>query len=473
MAAPLKADLCIIGAGAGGVAAAIAAAARGARVILIERSMTGGGRLNAGCVPARALMTAARRAHDRADPGPSGNGQVSPSPVDLQAVQAQIRGIVARLAPNDSIERLSGLGVRVIQGAARFVDMYTVGVGETEIQARRFVVATGSRPSVPLIPGLAGTPYLTNETIFDLTEVPRHLIVLGATAVGLPFAQAFRRFGADVTVVDQGTALEHEDAECTGAVLGQLEREGATIRTAANVTHVRSAAGKVELVLDNAGMTETIEGSHLLLATGRTPNMEGLALEGARIYFTDRGILTDKRMRTTGNKRVYAIGDVAGGPQFTHVATYHAGLVVGDALGRKRGRVSYRCVPRVIYTDPEIARVGLSEAVARRRRRPIRVRRWSYQDNDRAQAERTAYGHIKVITDPDGLILGVSIVGDRAGDLINVWTLALERNLKIDAMADLIVPYPTLSEIGKRAARTPMPHGLTRPLLQRIIDLLR
>lgn len=474
MAEQLTPDICVIGAGSGGLSVAAAAAAFGVPVVLIERGKMGGDCLNYGCVPSKALLAAAKRAHAIESDDRFGI-KVPRGKVDFAKVNEHVHGVIGAIAPNDSQERFTGLGVRVIKGEARFKDARTVAVGEEfEIKARRFVIATGSSPAAPPIPGLDTTPYLTNESIFDLTQCPKHLIVIGAGPIGLELAQAHRRLGAEVTVLEAAKPLAKDDPECAAIVLDQLAREGVAIRSGVKIARVeRRRGGRVRVVLDAPAGEEILEGSHLLVATGRRANVAELGLEAANIDFEDRGIRVDKRLKTT-NRRVYAIGNaVLGGLQFTHMANYHAGLVIRNALFRLPVDVRKGVVPWVTYTDPELAQAGLSEDEARQRYGTIRVLRWPYHENDRAQAERTTPGHIKVITDKRGRILGATIVGAQAGELITAWTLAITQGLKVNAMLGLVVPYPTLSEIGKRAALTYFTPSLTSTWVRRIISLMR
>jgi len=455
----LTPDLCVIGAGAGGLSVAAAAAALGAPVVLIEQGRMGGDCLNYGCVPSKALIAAARRVAELRH-APTFGVTADAVQVDFAKVRTHVHGTIGTLAPNDSVARFTALGVRVIAGHAEFRDPNTVVVGETAIAARRFVIATGSSPAVPPIPGLAQTPYLTNETIFDLTTLPEHLVVIGAGPVGLELAQAFRRLGSAVTVIDAATPLAKDDPECAATVLCPDTR----------ITKISGNAQTIRLTLD--GTSEPIEGSHLLVATGRAPNVANLGLEHAGIAVTPHGITVDRQLRTT-NRRVYAIGDVAGGPQFTHLANYHAGIVLRHALFRLPVRASDAALLWVTYTDPELAQVGLTEAEAKRRGLTVRVLRWPYHENDRAQIEQATRGHIKVLTTGRGRILGASIVGREAGELISIFTLAIAQRLNIRALAGVMVPYPTLAEIGKRAAMSHFTPGLTRPMVRRIIGWLR
>ena len=471
MAERLQPDICVIGAGSGGLSVAAAAAAFGVSVALVEKDKMGGECLNTGCVPSKALIAAGKRAHALADARAFGVSAGSAG-IDFAKVHHHVHDVIAAIAPNDSKERFNGLGVRVIAGAARFKDRNTVVVGDgIEIAARRFVIATGSSPALPPIAGLEAVPYLTNETVFDLTARPEHLVVIGAGAIGLELAQAFHRLGAAVTVLEAGEPLAREDGECAAIVLDARAREGVIVRSYVTVARVEGTGAKIKVVLAGDG-EEAIEGSHLLIATGRRANPDGLALEQARIACDRNGIVVNKRLKTT-NRRVYAIGDVAGRGQFTHLANYHAGLVIRNALFRLPVKVNADLVPRVTFTDPELAHVGLTEAQARARGLSIRLLRWPYHENDRAQTERETVGHIKVVTDGRGNIRGATIVGAGAGELITTWTLAIDRGLPIRALAGIIVPYPTLPEIGKRAAITYFTPSLTNVWVRRIIALLR
>jgi pyruvate/2-oxoglutarate dehydrogenase complex dihydrolipoamide dehydrogenase (E3) component len=477
MAEQLTPDLCIIGAGSGGLSVAAAAAALGVPVVLIEKAKMGGDCLNVGCVPSKALIASAKRAEAMRSAAPFGIKPQKPG-VEFYQVNDHIQDVIAAIAPNDSRERFTGLGVRVIEGEARFTDAKTVAVGDQfEIKARRFVIAAGSRPAVPPIPGLDNTPYLTNETVFEMRERPKHLIVIGAGAIGLELAQAFRRLGSDVTVLEAAAPLAGEDPECAAVVLDALAREGVTVRSDVTVTKVKRARNRIEVELEVAGTDgkktiEMVGGSDLLVAAGRRPAVEGLGLDAAGINFSGSGIHVDKRLRTT-NKSVYAIGDVTGSAHFTHAANHHAGLVIRHALFRLPVKVDPTAIPRVIFTDPELAHVGLPEDQARQRVKTIRVLRWPYHENDRAQAERETSGHIKVITDKNGKILGATIVGACAGELITAWTLAISQRLNIRAFAGIVVPYPTLSEIGKRAAISFYTPRLSSPWVRRILGFLQ
>jgi pyruvate/2-oxoglutarate dehydrogenase complex dihydrolipoamide dehydrogenase (E3) component len=469
----LKPDICVIGAGSGGLSVAAAASAFGVSVVLIEEGRMGGDCLNYGCVPSKALIAAARRAGAGLTSGKFGVD--SQAKVDFSRTRDHIRKVIAAVAPNDSAQRFGGLGVRVIAGSARFTDPATVMVGESiAVQARRFVIATGSSPAIPPIPGLAQTPYLTNETIFGLQELPAHLVVIGGGPSGLELGQAFRRLGAQVTVIEAAQPLAKHDAECAQLVVDALLRDGIEIRAPARVQSVQQTSScGVELAVKCGDAEERITGSHLLVAAGRAPNVTGLGLEEAKVDFTPAGIVVDGSLQTT-NRRVYAIGDAAaGGMMFTHVANYHAGLVIRHALLRLPVKARYNAVSWVTFTDPELAHVGLTDEQARDQGHRIRVMRWPYCENDRAQAERTTDGHVKAVTTAGGSVLGATIVGAHAGELIAPWALAISQGLNIRAMAETVVPYPTFCEINKRAAMMFFAPVAANPTVRRMIQWLR
>jgi len=467
----LKPDLCVIGAGSGGLSVAAAAAQFGVPVVLIEKGRMGGDCLNYGCVPSKALLAAGKRA-DAVRTASTFGIDVIEAQVDHARVHDHVHGVIAAIAPNDSVERFTGLGVRVIEAQANFLDKNTVEAGRFLIRARRFVVATGSSPVIPPIPGLDEVPYYTNETIFDVSERIQHLIVLGGGPIGMEIAQAHRMLGAHVTVIDAATILGREDPEAARIVIDRFTDAGIMLKPGTRVERVEKAVQGVGVHVGKQGETEIIKGSHLLVATGRKPTVKGLSLERAGIVFDARGIKVNSRLRTT-NPRVYAIGDVIGGQQFTHLANYHAGIVIRNVLFRMRAKVG-AAIPRVTFTDPELAQIGLTEDEARTRyRRRIRILRWPYADNDRAQAEHVTHGFIKVITRPDGRILGSTIVGAEAGELIQLWVMALAKDMRIGDLTGLVLPYPTLSELSKRVAYTFYQPTLTKRWLRTIIDLLR
>jgi len=446
-------DLAVIGAGAAGLSTAYVAARLGLRVALIERGRMGGECLNVGCVPSKALLAAAHAAHAVRRAGRYGIQAPAPG-VDWAAVQAHVHGAIAALAPADSIERYTGLGATVLQGTARFVarDALAVTGAETtrRLTARRIVVATGSRPVVPDIPGLDRVPFLTNDTLFDLPAAPEHLLILGGGAIGLEMAQAHVRLGCRVTLVQSGVIGAKEDPDLVAGLRSALQGDGVVIMEQAAVVAVRP--GPVLVLADG----RTVAGSHLLVAVGRRPTLEGLDLEAGRVAASPRGVVTDRGLRSRTNRSVYAAGDVADpagvGPRyFTHVGSYHAGIIVRRTMFRLPARIDYAALPRVTYTDPELAQVGLTEAEARAAGHAAETLCWPLRENDRAVAEGDMAGLVKLVV-AGNRVLGAGILAPHAGEMIGAWTLAITQGIKPSALAGMIVPYPTRAEAGKRAA---------------------
>ena len=465
-AGPLTPDLCVIGAGSAGLAVAAGAVQMGARVVLIERGRMGGDCLNYGCVPSKSLIAAAKLANLWRHGGEFGVFYEPPR-IDFAGVADSVARVIASIAPNDSQDRFERLGVKVIRAEAHFVDRRTVEAGGTVIRPRRFVIATGSQPVVPPISGLDRVLYFTNETVFANRELPEHLIVIGGGPVGIELAQAHRRLGSAVTVIDAGPLLPREDTELASQLVARLAGEGIAFKPSVGVERVERDGPASIVVLANS---ERVTGSHLLIAAGRRPDTAALSLDKASIEATPHGIKVDARLRTT-NRRAFAIGDAAGGPQFTHVALYHAGIVIRNALFRLPARVDYRALPWVTYTDPELAQAGLTEAAAREQG-AIQVLRWPFADNDRAHTERDTAGEVKIVTKRNGRIIGATILGLGAGDLILPWALAISQKLKIGAMANLVVPYPTRGEAGKRAAGAYYTSTLFSPRTRRLVRFL-
>ena len=448
MSKDVDCDVCVIGAGAAGLTVAGGAARFGLRTILFERDRMGGDCLNYGCVPSKALLAAAHRAQSARDGARF--GVHAKLEVDFPAAMAHVRSAIAAIAPHDSAERFESWGVKIIKADARFTGAREVRGGGYAVRAKRIVIAAGSRPALPAILGLPETPHLTNENIFFLEQRPAHLLILGGGPIGVEMAQAFRRLGSEVTLFERGEILPKDDADARALVRARLRTDGVALRENVEVMRAAAEAAGVTLTLRAAG--ERISGSHLLVAAGRAPSVEGLALEAAGVAFDDKGIRVDAHMRTS-NRRVYAIGDIAQGPRFTHVASYHARIVLKNALFRIPAKVNYDALPWVTYTEPELAQVGLNEAEARKRYGgAVRVIRPEFSDNDRAVAEGTEEGFMKVVTRGDGRILGVTLVGPHAGELIHAWALAIAQKRKLSAFNDLILPYPTLGEISQAAA---------------------
>ncbi|MEM6548845.1 MAG: FAD-dependent oxidoreductase [Pseudomonadota bacterium] len=450
MAGTITTDLCILGAGSGGLSVAAGAVQMGATVTLIEGGKMGGDCLNYGCVPSKALIAAGKKAHAHRHSGPFGVAEHEPE-IDYAAAMGHVQHAIDAIAPHDSVERFEGLGVRVIQAWGKFVGPTEVEAGEHRVKARRVIISTGSSPFVPPIPGLSDTPHLTNETLWENRIRPDKLLVIGGGPIGLEMAQAHRRLGSEVVVLEAARALAKDDPEVAEVALARLRGEGIEIREGTKVVEVGGQTGTITATLEGG---EQVAGTHLLVAVGRKANVDGLDLEKASIAYTAKGVTVDKGLRSTTNRKVYAIGDVAGGLQFTHVAGWHAGLVVRNALFRLPvSAANTKHVPWATYTDPEIAHVGLTEVQARQQfGDKIEVHRFKFADNDRGQAERETDGLIKMVACSRGQIHGVSIVGPSAGDLIGLWALAISKRLKVAAVAGFVAPYPTYGEVSKRVA---------------------
>ncbi len=450
----VQTDICVIGAGSGGLSVAAGAVQMGASVVLIEKGKMGGDCLNTGCVPSKAILAAGHAAQTMRDARYFGIEAVEPN-VDWEKVHKHIHDVIAQIAPNDSVERFEGLGVNVIQAAAEFIDENTIKAGDSIIQAKYFVVATGSSAFVPPIDGVHDVPYFTNDNIFDKKEKVEHLIVIGGGPIGIELAQAHRRLGAKVTVIEVMKLLAKDDPDLTAIVIEQLSKEGINFHEGVNNLRFEQHDDGIHAFFDEDDGDKIqdcdIQGSHLLIATGRKANVNGLNLEAANVTYSPRGIEVDARLRSS-NKRVFAIGDVAGPYQFTHMAAYQAGIIIRNMLFKLPAKVDYSAVPWVTYTDPELAHVGLTEADVKAQGKEVRILKWSFEENDRAQAEQRTEGLVKVMVTPKGLILGASIVGLHAGELIQPWILAISQKMKIGAMASAIAPYPTLAEVNKRIA---------------------
>ena len=440
-------DVIVIGAGAAGLTVAGGCGRLGLRVALIERGKMGGECLNTGCVPSKALLAAARRAQAMRG---TAMGVTGCEPViDFVDVRAHVTAAIATIAPHDSAARFTAWGVEVIRGEARFTGPRSIAVeGRGELLAPRIVLAVGSRPAVPPIPGLADTPYLTNETLFDLQALPRHLLVLGGGAIGLEMAQAFRRLGAAVTVIEADRMLGQADAEAAEVVLRRLAAEGVILRAGAQVIRAAPAPDGVVLELR---MGDAISASHLLIAAGRRPNLDGLRLDLAGVVAEPNGIRVDAYRRTS-QKHIYAIGDCRAGPRLTHAAGRDGALVVG-AIGfglRSRARARDETLPSVIYTEPELAQLGLTEAAARAQHPDVQVLREAFTENDRAVTDGATAGFIKVIK-AGRRVLGVTLVGTGVGELVLPWSLLMGK-ASLWGLSGTVVPYPTRSELSKAVA---------------------
>lgn len=494
----LEFQLCVIGAGSAGLSVAAGAAQLGLKTILVEQhirteildgGVLGGDCLHTGCVPSKALLTAAKSAHANQHPKP-GLIQTQPIKIDFAAVQAQVQQAIATIAPHDSVKRFENLGVKVIAGHAEFLNGNQIqikhkGKIKAKVKARYFVLAIGSKAAIPPIPGLDKEKILTHETIFNLTVLPKHLIILGGGPIGVEMAQAHQRLGAKVSLIQKPELLANADHKAVALVRQSLLADGIDIYEHANVTEVSHDKNdiRVKLTTHSHGKTKehNISGSHLLIAAGRKTEWHGLHAEKAGVKFQHNGKVKLNAKLQTDNRRIYVAGDAAGGPQFTHAAGYHAGIIIRNICFKMRAKVNYNALPAVTYTSPELAQVGLTEQMAKAQfgAHAIAVSQWDFAQNDRAIAEHDTVGFAKIIIGKKGKsrnkILGATIVGTGAGDLIASIGLAIDNQLKLTQLAGLFAAYPTRSEIVKRAAGayfTPLLFSAKTRWLVKLLQLL-
>jgi pyruvate/2-oxoglutarate dehydrogenase complex dihydrolipoamide dehydrogenase (E3) component len=462
-------DLVVVGAGTAGLVSAAGAAGLGARVALVERALMGGDCLNVGCVPSKALLRAARAAAGARAAGGYGVRVPPGTEVDFPVVMERMRRLRASIAPNDSARRFRELGVDVFLGHGRFVAPDAIQVEGRRLSFVRAVIATGARAAAPPIPGLAEAGYLTNETVFALTELPRRLVVIGGGPIGCELAQAFARFGSHVTLLQRSAQLlPREDADAARFVERALERDGVELFVGARATGAEPAVGGTRVLFERAGERDAREVDAILVGVGRAPNVEDLGLETARVAYDEReGVRVDDRLRTT-NSRVYAAGDVCSARKFTHVSDAHARLVIRNALFGGRARVSALVVPWCTYTDPELAHVGLYESEARRRGVPVRTFVQDLADVDRAVLDGDE-GFVKVhVRKGTDRILGATIVARHAGEMLSEITLAMVGGMGLAKLAETIHPYPTQAEAVRKVADAWNRTRLT-PLAKRVL----
>jgi pyruvate/2-oxoglutarate dehydrogenase complex dihydrolipoamide dehydrogenase (E3) component len=442
-------DLCVIGAGAAGLSAAAGAAQLGLSVVLFEEGDMGGDCLNTGCVPSKALIAAAKAAHAMRENVRLGIANAQ-AVVNWDKVRGHIDGVIDTIAPIDSQERFEGLGCIVLREHAVFVDKTTVESPSARVQARRFVIATGARAAVPPIPGLATTPFLTNETVFRQETLPESLIVLGGGVIGVELGQAFARLGTKVTIIEAMTIMGAQEPEAVDLVRDALAKDGVEVLEGSKAISVTGDTKAISVTLED-GSTHTAQ--RLLVAVGRAARVENLGLEAGGIAFSRKGVETDAKLRSTTNRRVWALGDIAGKEQLTHAAGFHASVFVRTALFKAPATAHVAHMPAVAYCSPEVARIGLSEVQAKAQfGDAVKTTRADFHDNDRAQTERATEGFCKLVIGKGGKILGATIVGEGAGEAIQLVGLAMANKKGVGALTALISPYPTRSEIVKRAA---------------------
>ena len=465
-------DICIIGAGSGGLSVAAGASQLGLKTALIEKAEMGGDCLNTGCVPSKALLEAAKVAQAFRKSGVFGIKPQEPE-INFSDVKDHVFNVIGVIEPHDSQERFEGLGVTVIREEAKFIDAHSVQAGDQVIHARYFVIATGSRAAIPPIEGLETEKAFTNENLFDLREKPDHLVVIGGGPIGIEMAQAHRRLGCKVSILDMGPIAPNDDPELVYILRKQLTDEGLKLHENINVKSVQHEGNNVTVTIEKDGQQINITGSHLLVAAGRIPNTS-IDLEKAGIQYDKQGIIVDARLRTS-QKHIFAAGDVAGGPQFTHVAGHHAGIIIRNICFKFPAKVNYAALPWVTYSDPELANVGLTEAMAIETfgKDTVKTISWHFDENDRAQASKRTEGMIKVVANKKGKILGAAIIGPHAGELIGIWSLAITKGMKLKDITSIIAPYPTLGEISKRAAGSWFTPSLFSDRTRFIVNLLQ
>ena len=462
----LRPEVCVLGGGPAGYMAALGAAAMRVSTILVEKDELGGAAAR-GSIPLQALIAAANAAEAARRAAAFGVG-TGVTATDWNAVRTRAAAIGAKLAANRSTARLEAMGVRVIRAAGRFLSPDTLSAGGFDIKARRFVLATGAAPVIPPVPGIELGRPLTEDGLLDLGRLPGHLAILGATAAGLEAAQAFHRLGSAVTVIDSGLALAEFDPELVAALSTQLRREGVKIFESAPVARIDPFGQGLRLTMaDGRG----IEASHLLVAAGRSPNTGGVGLDAARVAFDHSGVQARAGMRTS-NKRVHAIGDVLGGAASMQAAEQQAFAALQSILFR-RSVATEPVLPRAVSTEPGLAVAGVTEAQARERHRDIAVYRWPYSENDRARLQGRTDGHVKIVADRKGRILGAGVIGLDAAEQIGLWRLAIAKGATLTEVAQIGLPWPAFGEAGRQAAVTSLAPKLENPWLGRILRLLR
>jgi len=468
-------DLCVIGAGLGGLAAVAEARALGASVVLVERDRPGGDSLGTGAIPSQALAAAGARASLIRSAGAFGIVADEPK-VNFRRVHDSVGQVIAALGVRDAAARLEALGVQVVQGVARFTDSRTVAVGDVTIRARRFIVATGARSVVPAIPGLDGVPYFTADTIFDNTRKLTHLVIIGGGPVGLELAQSYNRLGTQVTVVEEGEPLAGIDPDLAEVALARLREEGVEILPQSRVAAIQARSQGIGVLVSSQAGETALDVSHILVAGERVPAIDLLDIEkaGIRRRKSDpRYLQLSPGLRST-NRRVYVIGDAAGGPQHGHLAAWHAGLAVRSAVLGQPVRADAGLVPTVIGTDPEIAQVGLTEAEAQKRYAGrLSVVRASYADNDRARVTRTTYGVAKLFVGPGGRILGAGVAGGGAGELVALFAYAMANGLPIGSLARFVAPHPSFAALARQLAEESARGQGVSKLQQRLASIVR
>jgi pyruvate/2-oxoglutarate dehydrogenase complex dihydrolipoamide dehydrogenase (E3) component len=443
----------VIGGGSAGLVTAAGGASLGARVALIEAEKMGGDCLNTGCVPSKTFLRSAHLAAEIREAGAYGLS-ASLAGVNAAKLMKRVADVIGAIAPHDSVERFTGLGVDVISGKGILLDNHSVKVNGRTITGKYIVIATGSRPAVPPIPGLAGAPYYTNENIFGLRKLPKKLIVLGGGPIGLELGQGFCHLGSGVEIIDMAPRLFQKDDPEVAPLMEKIFRdEGIILTLSANIKEVKKSGSGITVVIEKNGAVRNVTGSHLLVSLGRKPATESMGLEQAGVKVNERGYVAVNGCLQTSVNNIYACGDVAGPFQFTHMAGYQAGVVLRNIIfPLKKARVDYSAVPWTTYTRPEAAHAGYTEPMAKEKGLFADSIIADLGENDRARAENDTRGFLKLVLGKKGLIIGATLVGNRAGDIIPLASMAIRGGMKATAFMSQIFPYPTEAEIFKTAS---------------------
>ena len=445
----------VVGAGSGGLMAAAGAAGLGARVALIEKHKMGGDCLNTGCIPSKAIIRSAKLAYDARTADRFGFASHDFG-IDFEKIMVSVKAVQAKLAHHDSVERFTSLGVDVHLGEYRFISPHEISNGKETLQAKRFVIATGAHPLIPPLHGLKEVPHLTSDSVWGLTEIPKRFAVLGGGPIGAELSQVFARLGSEVSIVDMTDhLLAREDPEVSTIIREKFEKEGMKIFLNCKAEKVRKSSMGYELVVSHSEEGENVIGfDQILVAVGRAPNVEGLDLAKVGVEYSRKGIKVDSFLRTSA-KHIYACGDVVGPYQFTHTADFQARLILRNALFPGKSKINYHIVPWCTFTDPEVARVGLNETEAKAKNISLDSYTYPLHDLDRAVCDREDEGFIKVLTKKGSdQILGITLVGSHAGDLLHELALAMHQKIGLKKVASMIHVYPTLAEVSKRIADT-------------------
>jgi pyruvate/2-oxoglutarate dehydrogenase complex dihydrolipoamide dehydrogenase (E3) component len=445
-------DIGILGGGSGGLTVASGASQFGAKTLLIEKEKElGGDCLHYGCVPSKTLIRSAHVYHMMKNSRKYGLPDVDIKPVDYQDVAKRIQNVIDTIQIHDSEERFCKLGVKVEFGESVFTDEHSVKVNGKTFSAGKWLIATGSSPSIPNIEGIDQTPYITNKEIFSLDHLPKTMIVIGAGPIAIEMAQSFCRLGTQVQVVQRsGQILSKEDKDMADIAMNVLSAEGITFHLHSELVRVSDRGMEKEVVIRTKdGKEESLRAEQILVALGRQANLQGLGLEDISIDFNEKGLTVDNRMRTN-HKHIYAAGDVTGSYQFTHAAGYEGGVALSNAILHLPKKADYTYMPWCTYTDPELASIGMNEKRAKEAGKDYSVWTEQFKANDRSLAEGEETGNIKMILDGKGKPIGVQILGPQAGELLSEWIAIMNGGVKLSAMASAVHTYPTLAEINKR-----------------------